>query len=490
MGRKRTLWNRIMGFMLTLSLVIGVLSVWTPAAAKAASGLSLSGTAHVQNDGDVDATTAKVDGIETLVLGTRGQGKRVERITLNLTNNTGISGSLQYQVHIQDKGWTDWLSAGQAAGTAGQGKRLEGIRIRLTGALANFYDVRYSAHIESYGDKQGWVYNGALAGTTGEGKRLEEIRVQLVPKGSVSTTPTLSYRVHVQNQGWESTWASAGGLAGTTGQGRRLEGITITVNDNLYSGGIRYKTHIQDIGWESEWKTDGEMSGTQGLGKRLEAIKIELTGTLANIYDIYYRVHAQDYGWLGWAKNGEESGTSGGAKRLESIQIVLVRKGSSAPSDTYNGITSAKSSAFYKIVTPVNGVNYKDVYAQQVLDLVNQERAAYGLNPLTMDEKAVEAAKVRAKEITQVFSHTRPDNTSCFTALDDAGLYLGVQIWGEGENIAAGQSTAAGVMNSWMNSPGHRANILDDSYTGIGIACYYDANTPYKYYWVQLFIKK
>ena len=51
-------------------------------------------------------------------------------------------------------------------------------------------------------------------------------------------------------------------------------------------------------------------------------------------YDIYYRVHAQDYGWLDWAKNGEEAGTSGLSKRLEAIEIILIQKGGQAPGKT------------------------------------------------------------------------------------------------------------------------------------------------------------
>ena len=70
--------------------------------------------------------------------------------------------------------------------------------------------------------------------------------------------------------------------------------------------------------------------------KRLEAIQIELTGDMANHFDIYYRVHAETYGWLGWAKNGEEAGTSGLSKRLEGIEIQLVAKGASAPGSTAN----------------------------------------------------------------------------------------------------------------------------------------------------------
>ena len=88
------------------------------------------------------------------------------------------------------------------------------------------------------------------------------------------------------------------------------------------------------------------MAGTNGQGKRLEAIRINLYGELANHYDVYYRVHAQSYGWLGWAKNGDAAGTAGKAKRLEGIQIVLVEKGKAGPGRAYGGITSNQDKAY------------------------------------------------------------------------------------------------------------------------------------------------
>ena len=72
---------------------------------------------------------------------------------------------------------------------------------------------------------------------------------------------------------------------------------------------------------------DGAMSGTQGQSKRLEAIQIQLTGADQDKYDVYYRVHAQDVGWMNWAKNGQSAGTAGFARRLEAIEIQVVPKG-------------------------------------------------------------------------------------------------------------------------------------------------------------------
>ncbi|MBM6832249.1 hypothetical protein H5982_09165, partial [Faecalicoccus acidiformans] len=83
-------------------------------------------------------------------------------------------------------------------------------------------------------------------------------------------------------------------------------------------------------------KQNGQESGTTGQSKRLEAIQIKLTGDVANYYDVYYRTHVQQLGWLGWAKNGESSGSSGYSYRMEGIEIVLVKKGGSAPGSTSN----------------------------------------------------------------------------------------------------------------------------------------------------------
>lgn len=343
----------------------------------------LSGVAHVQDYGDTSAT---FDGT-TLKLGTTGQSKRVEAITIYFDNNTGYSGTLQYRVHVQDIGWMDWVDAGQMAGTSGLAKRLEGIEMRLTGDLANYYSVQYSVHIQDYGDSQGWVCDGALAGTTGESKRLEEVRVKLVPRSSSNTT-SVKYRVHVQDLGWESAWATDGSMSGTSGQSKRLEGIEIFLSGAQYSGGITYRTHIQDIGWETEWKSNGEMSGTQGQAKRLEAIQIMLTGDMANYYDVYYRVHAQNYGWLGWAKNGQSAGTAGFGYRLEAIEIVLVPKGGKAPGDTigafitYYQPTSRDAEALASAILYVKylDMSYEGLYDQLRYEGYTDVEARYGIS--------------------------------------------------------------------------------------------------------------
>lgn len=121
-------------------------------------------------------------------------------------------------------------------------------------------------------------------------------------------------------------------------------------------------------------------------------------------------------------------------------------------------------------------------YARQVVELVNKERAKAGLNPVTVDTKIEAAALIRAKEIEKSFSHTRPNGSSFSTVLTENGI----SFRGSGENIAWGQRSPQEVMNGWMNSSGHRANILNSKYTKIGVGCYVGSNG--RIYWTQLFI--
>ncbi|MFD0682788.1 MULTISPECIES: CAP domain-containing protein [unclassified Paenibacillus] len=117
-------------------------------------------------------------------------------------------------------------------------------------------------------------------------------------------------------------------------------------------------------------------------------------------------------------------------------------------------------------------------FAQQVLDLVNQERSKAGLSSLSMSSELSNMAMVKAQDMynNNYFDHNSPTHGSPFDMMKEYGISYSTA----GENIAKGQSTPTQVMNDWMNSPGHRANILNSSYTHIGVA-YYNSE------WVQEF---
>ena len=338
-------------------------------------------TTHVQTYGwQGDENNANKWFANGKMAGTSGKAKRLEGIKIRVYGNDNLG--IQYTTHCQSYGWLPWSANGEMNGTEGEAKRLEAIKIQLTGADKEKYDVYYRVHAQSYG-WLAWAANGAPAGTAGLAKRLEAIQIVIVKKGesfdhaigniqsargeayiassTANANPVVTgennvnveYRTHVQSFGWQG-WKYNGMMSGTSGKAKRLEGINIKLTNKPYSGSIVYTTHVQSIGWQGNennvntWFRDGQMAGTSGRAKRLEAIRIALTGEMAEHYDVYYRVHAQTYGWLAWAKNGEAAGTAGLSKRLEGIQIVLVPKGGAAPANNYGGVVTTNKQTYIK----------------------------------------------------------------------------------------------------------------------------------------------
>ncbi len=125
------------------------------------------------------------------------------------------------------------------------------------------------------------------------------------------------------------------------------------------------------------------------------------------------------------------------------------------------------------------------VQADEVLELVNKERSRVGLKALTLSNELTDVATVKARDMRDngYFDHTSPNYGSPFEMM----RHFGIQYQSAGENIAAGQKTAQEVMNAWMNSSGHRANILNADYEQIGIG--YIEGGSYGTYWVQMFKK-
>jgi uncharacterized protein YkwD len=122
-------------------------------------------------------------------------------------------------------------------------------------------------------------------------------------------------------------------------------------------------------------------------------------------------------------------------------------------------------------------------YGKKVLSLCNKERAKKGLPKLKWDDTLYKAANKRAKEIVKVFSHTRPDGSSCFTVLDE----YNISYTSAGENLATGQNTPKEVVKAWMKSKGHRANILSDMTTlSVGVV---KGGKYGGYSWAQLFTR-
>ena len=120
-------------------------------------------------------------------------------------------------------------------------------------------------------------------------------------------------------------------------------------------------------------------------------------------------------------------------------------------------------------------------YAAKVITLANTERQKAGLTALTATEELTAAASVRASELTELFSHKRPNGKSCFTVYGEYNVLYRAAA----ENIAAGQRTPEEAIESWMNSPGHKANILSEKFGHIGIGV--EADAAGKLYWSMNF---
>ena len=152
-----------------------------------------------------------------------------------------------------------------------------------------------------------------------------------------------------------------------------------------------------------------------------------------------------------------------------------------------NRLLPALAAILLSVCAPVLADGYKTVegafdygFAQEVLKIVNIERVGRGLEPLVMTPALTDAAMKRAAELAVSYSHTRPNGSECFTAIPWVGC--------AGENIAWGQDSPDWVMFDWMESPGHRANILDSNYKSIGVGCFIpDESYGENIYWVQAF---
>ena len=143
---------------------------------------------------------------------------------------------------------------------------------------------------------------------------------------------------------------------------------------------------------------------------------------------------------------------------------------------------------YYEDISKEDINEYKNIQSEntytdlinEVYEITNNYRSLVGVSSLTLDSSLVEAASIRAKELSDSFSHTRPNGSSCFTVLSELGISYGTA----GENIAAGYSSSQSVMEGWRFSSGHYQNIISSKFKKIGIGVNIVNN---QYYWVQIF---
>ncbi len=293
------------------------------------------------------------------------------------------SPSVNYDVHIQNKGWMYNKKDSQTAGSVGESLRLEGIKLRVTGLDKNV-SLKYQVHVQNIG-WQDWKSNGQFAGTEGLALRLEAIKIRLESSEDYS----IMYRTHVQNLGWQA-WKSDGEISGTEGKGLRLEAIEIKIVKKIEKGNlciespasgttIYNKNTVNVSGWKmsnlmntyikayldnnqiqdkqiSYSKRSDLYNSVNGYGTAKEnpsngfkfsintsslkdgkhEIKIILYSAknkvlkqtttnfiVDNKIHINYSTHVQNYGWQAYSADGNTSGTEGQFLRIEAMKLNL-----------------------------------------------------------------------------------------------------------------------------------------------------------------------
>lgn len=137
-------------------------------------------------------------------------------------------------------------------------------------------------------------------------------------------------------------------------------------------------------------------------------------------------------------------------------------------------------------VIAIPDYNAIKIVENKVIDLVNEVRQKNGLRPVLPNWELSRCARHKSQDMRDrnYFSHTSPTYGSPFTMIKN----YGINYTAAGENIAAGQQTPEKVMQDWMNSEGHRQNILNPSFTHLGVG--YTTGGSYRYYWTQMFVRK
>ena len=298
-------------------------------------GYSLEGFGHVQNIGDVEIRKATADeirgftvpeGYTVYMIGTTGQGLRMEAVSLHIVRSDGTEPTfnVQYRSHVANYGWQGLVRNDSFAGTRGGGVRMEGLQLIVTSAEKD----------ESELSLMGSAATSRTPGEIAEEEQAQEAQVQ-------AAMPKLYYRTHISNVGWgELTDATAkDDFSGTPNSGDQIEAIQIAVPKEFTIEGYG---HVQNMGDTAITAVSGDATqglnvpegytvyqiGSTGKGKRLEALEISLLeGGQYSDYTVKYRSCIEGrFGWQGYVNNGSFSGIRNSGKRLEAFQLIVAHK--------------------------------------------------------------------------------------------------------------------------------------------------------------------
>eukprot|EP01123_Difflugia_compressa_P002594 TRINITY_DN1332_c0_g1_i1.p1 TRINITY_DN1332_c0_g1~~TRINITY_DN1332_c0_g1_i1.p1 ORF type:complete len:266 (-),score=48.01 TRINITY_DN1332_c0_g1_i1:36-806(-) len=236
-------------------------------------------------------------------------GKPLGGFTLQI-NQPSLN--LEYMVHIEGSGDTDWHKSGDFVGSLDPSTHIEGIAFRLTGSEASYYNLLYTLRVNGQTLKG---KNGEYVGTRGKNGRVEGIQLSLVGYPSVSGVVCL---------GGQDRLFSNSSFAGDLY--KCFEGFRLQ-SHGLIGADIEYMAHIENVG-DTNWHKSGEYVGTRGESKHIEGIAVRLFGPEASSYEVYYDVLAEGLGrrvnWIG--KDGQFVGTREQNRPVQGIQVTIRKK--------------------------------------------------------------------------------------------------------------------------------------------------------------------
>ncbi|WP_049962319.1 CAP domain-containing protein [Oribacterium sp. FC2011] len=299
-------------------------------------------------------------------------------------------------------------------------------------------------------------------------RKFAGIFTALLAVGSISTITSLADWEQTEN-GWMYFESTTGMMA--TGW-KQIDGKWYCLNDS----GILYTNCTTPDGYYVDangvWVDNAGYSSYNAASNSVTACSTSGQKTLNELYQenfdngtfINYGASTTfiDYGSSGNSSNDSDES----AKSLDEL----------SNSEIYKLITGSYNSAS----DPTKGLS-DDEAIDAVVYLVNVLRDKKGLDQVVIDDTVQEAAEIRAEEASEKFSHTRPDGSDCFTALDELGWPMDTHA---AENLAQGQKTALQVVNAWWHSSGHKHNMMHEknNYIGVGIS-----GSGYSKTWAQMF---
>lgn len=249
-----------------------------------------------------------------------------------------------------------------------------------------------------------------------------------------------------------------------------VNGETKTDGNNVKTADKETRDFTQEVTSEENNLTDNDIAGNTEASEQQAFDDLSQAGSYENNSgqeswedsdsgDDYKNSDGESYGDGDSPDNSEETDIPSASEDVNSDYNLLAR-------------------------AQINTVTYS-AYANEVLRLVNIERANAGAAPLVLDEALCNAANMRAIEMDYSgnFSHTRPDGRDCVTVFS----FCEISFYTCGENIAAGYPTPAAVVEGWMNSTGHKANILNAAFTKMGLGYSTGGGGEYGHYWAQEF---